>query len=590
MPSLFFILKSHKCIHENIIEPDQTVLADLRVLEEQQSESQRKLETSRITKQRGMQQQSELEAKLDQLKYKNGQQRAELHNFHERLSEGQRMLVSARSVSGKAGDDLRSFDSELKLALETKRTLLTFQRKQTRLLDILSNRIIILEQLVNSEEELMVDANKQYCTIKQREENLRQRLHEENTKLQQIADKTATSRSSTFKAEKELDSMDKFESELSKEFEKASIQAENDHSEHVEGKCRFQSQSDKFKVVIKELSNKNSLIQDLNELGKQEVHKLCTKKNAIQFDERQTGGKIPTDLKSLPSLDINRIRESAIVEAKAAEDEETAKSNLQASVTNLHSQLSKLNEEYSKATNKSSTLSLIVQDSMQLEKDRSELQSALIKELDLLKIEVDRKHDILLDHRSKAETEQAQATKEWNKTCDAVANRSVRLFQATEEKNDICSKIDTQKTVFEEAKTGNETRMEKTRNEFKKLQQSVKTLTEKLIGLEAGRLEESDEEENEKLFEQKRMTEKYEQSITNILTSTYFESLYLIPFQSYLTCCHQSSSCAAQGYQNCVRRKKVCFRTGKLRSQISSKHLQNANRSYEEKMHQSSKK
>ena len=85
-------------------------MKDLQILEEQQRESHRKLQTARETKQRMEMQRASLEHELGDLKYRDGQVRAELAQIRQMLSTGQRKLYSVRSDADKAGFNLRDFD------------------------------------------------------------------------------------------------------------------------------------------------------------------------------------------------------------------------------------------------------------------------------------------------------------------------------------------------------------------------------------------------------------------------------------------------------------------------------------------------
>jgi predicted nucleic acid-binding Zn-ribbon protein len=85
-------------------------MRDLRVLEEQQRESHRKLQAAQETKQRRMQQHATLESKLGELKYQNGQSRAEVQQMRTILSDAQRKIGAMRLKADGAGDDLGGFD------------------------------------------------------------------------------------------------------------------------------------------------------------------------------------------------------------------------------------------------------------------------------------------------------------------------------------------------------------------------------------------------------------------------------------------------------------------------------------------------
>ena len=82
----------------------------MRVLEEQQRESHRKLQAARETKLRRESQRASVEQHLGDLKYNNGQTRAELERIHEMLSVGQRKMLSVRRDGDSAGSALRDFN------------------------------------------------------------------------------------------------------------------------------------------------------------------------------------------------------------------------------------------------------------------------------------------------------------------------------------------------------------------------------------------------------------------------------------------------------------------------------------------------
>jgi hypothetical protein len=86
------------------------VQRDLETLGLQQQESQRLLDNAKNFKERRVHQHAELESKLEHIKYKVGQERAELQRRHHLLSSGQRALSLARLSGDRTGDDLRALD------------------------------------------------------------------------------------------------------------------------------------------------------------------------------------------------------------------------------------------------------------------------------------------------------------------------------------------------------------------------------------------------------------------------------------------------------------------------------------------------
>lgn len=85
-------------------------MKDLRILEEQQKESQRSLQAARETKKKKEAQLVKLEHFLGDLKYKDGQIRTELNRARESLALGQRQLSSVKNNAENAADFLRNFN------------------------------------------------------------------------------------------------------------------------------------------------------------------------------------------------------------------------------------------------------------------------------------------------------------------------------------------------------------------------------------------------------------------------------------------------------------------------------------------------
>eukprot|EP00934_Nitzschia_sp_Nitz4_P005372 Nitzschia sp. Nitz4//scaffold147_size54853//5650//9283//NITZ4_006608-RA/size54853-processed-gene-0.8-mRNA-1//1//CDS//3329536666//5362//frame0 len=93
------------------------VLADLRILEQQQREAQQKLEQVRLTKTRRIHQQTALQSKLEELKFTNGTLRQQLSQSREVLSTGTRTLGGRKLDTDTSGDEIRKFEKTLKRGL-----------------------------------------------------------------------------------------------------------------------------------------------------------------------------------------------------------------------------------------------------------------------------------------------------------------------------------------------------------------------------------------------------------------------------------------------------------------------------------------
>jgi len=92
-------------------------MEDLRVLEQQQRESQRLLASTKQTKKHRLDHRIALENKLSSLKYSNGESKQQLLRSREVLSRITRELGEARLRGGNYNDNLKRFDERLKKLL-----------------------------------------------------------------------------------------------------------------------------------------------------------------------------------------------------------------------------------------------------------------------------------------------------------------------------------------------------------------------------------------------------------------------------------------------------------------------------------------
>lgn len=102
---------------------------DLRILEQQQRESLRMLESIKLTKVHKLEQRKGLEVNLSNVKYQNGEMRAELQRANKELSQHHRQVLDARSRSEKSRKDSTRFDAKMKRVIGVARVLSTYQNK-----------------------------------------------------------------------------------------------------------------------------------------------------------------------------------------------------------------------------------------------------------------------------------------------------------------------------------------------------------------------------------------------------------------------------------------------------------------------------
>jgi len=167
-------------------------MEDLRVLEQQQRESQRKLASSRLTKEHKETQKTNLETKIASLKYANGQQRAQLARSRELLHTSACQVGTAKLRSDTSGTNLKDFDNQLKVALSSTRSMQVLRRKIDGRLILMRNNDTIMTQLLEQNLEQVKAMEKEHNSVNNYELSLRRIIQENHDKTKLYMDEATT--------------------------------------------------------------------------------------------------------------------------------------------------------------------------------------------------------------------------------------------------------------------------------------------------------------------------------------------------------------------------------------------------------------
>lgn len=487
------------------------VMSDLRILEEQQNESRRRLEAAQATKQRRVDQQTELESKLDQLKYHNGQKRAELQNFHALLSEGQKSLQTARVSSEKAGGDLRDFDNLLKASLETKRAMFILQRNQDHLLDVLRDKVGVLERLSRKKEENFDRVKVEFDSVVKIEADLRESIHIASMKNHQIAESTASARTVTFKLEKSLDIAFKNESLLKLELENLSTEADADCKRHDQTEASNSSKVTELEKISDELAiNATKLEQEI--ASSRELFLQCRGKLIeLQRNEGHAINELPLDSNDSPVLDTERIRESFLAENESVKDELSATKEFKESISTLKIHLVQLKEQLNDAIKRSTQLSVSIGNAETVELARTEAFENLLHEIDSIRKEVDDKHAVLGEFRVKQNMEIDATKNKFTEISDEVITRREGLTNAKSERSKLNDEIENLQGTYRQLKIDDDRKIEATHQGMENEMEKSEMLKDA-----ADELEKTKEEPETMLFKKGKI-EKIKLGILQIL-------------------------------------------------------------------------
>jgi hypothetical protein len=153
------------------------VIADLRILEEHKVESQRLLDSARLSRLQRVQIQSDLESQLDAMKYRNGQMRTEETHHHELLANGQRILSSAMVSSANATKNLDEFDERLKVFHSTKKFLAYHQRRQEQIIEYLRQKLMKISMVLSNDENDLASESREATLLQSDEHSLQKSIN-----------------------------------------------------------------------------------------------------------------------------------------------------------------------------------------------------------------------------------------------------------------------------------------------------------------------------------------------------------------------------------------------------------------------------
>jgi chromosome segregation ATPase len=437
-----------------------TVMKDLRVLEQQQHESQRKLQHAQETKQRRLEYHAALEAKLEQLKYQNGQNRAELSHMRNLLSKGQRSLGTARLAAGRAGDDLRDFDRKLKQALASKRATLAHQHRQERILAEFSNKIALVWRLKDEAEEHVDKGKMEISQHREREEALRQEVRAEVAKQQTLDRETAKARHETRLLEQELKQKQECEILTKARIESINKDSVSEDQRHSDTMASMKAKLDSYGSSSKETQAAIVRMDDQIAKKKEIRNKAWYRTIRIQQAEGHPPSLPPTESNTPPDFDMARLQEAVAVETKAAADEVTAKEELHAAVTALELDLAKAEKEAQAKAQERLDLEKSNEEAKLVEAERCERDSKFLKDLENLEEEKTALESTLNELREQRANEMGRVQEESLQLERQILALQTALVDNKKQLSSLTSSIETTKADYEKAKVDDDTKLQ----------------------------------------------------------------------------------------------------------------------------------
>lgn len=232
------------------------VMEDLRILEQQQRESQRNLAAIKVVKQHKIEQRSSLDTKLFSLKYSNGEARFQLNHSRQVLSNSQRDLAAGKLRSERSNENLKKFDTKLKKAFDCVRGLHLKRRKMEEMMVLLNTLFLNLDtkekDMNHKSKQLELDLE----DAKYRETLLIKSIQSAKVKKQELVDEASRMRSELSILENDLTNVQQIEIQTKIRLEQRRSDAETEKSRHEEVRALYEKKMKKNEGAKSELEQK----------------------------------------------------------------------------------------------------------------------------------------------------------------------------------------------------------------------------------------------------------------------------------------------------------------------------------------------
>lgn len=356
-------------------------MADLRILEEQQAESERKLQYAQELKQRRLEALKTCEHKLHDLQYKNGQMRACIDRHRDTLAINQRRVLEMKQHANERGDELGSFSEEVNMLHEAMQSLVRGCRQHQGFIDTYETKLGMLRNMVDESYAQVQQLEHELQAIHDRQDTLHAMIRQETLAEQQLMQEISDLRQEILELEQDL-------TDATNEQTKQNNILESVNAELAKAKDQYQTAEESHKTAIAQteeeiasLTAKKKTVGCSVDQAKKELHASWSEIVEMQTAEGHTPSLLPSQTDDPPTIDLNMIQDSLQKEKSAVEEEKLAETQLRDCVASLADRLKQCNIEFEEATVELEAKKASVVTKLAEEETRKKAKDKLIEEV-----------------------------------------------------------------------------------------------------------------------------------------------------------------------------------------------------------------
>jgi hypothetical protein len=286
-------------------------MKDIAILEQQQRDAQRKLESAKTTKQNKLNQQRQLNTLLEKKKYSNGALRAKLQQCRDFLSGATRDLGSCKLGTDRFQDEIGEFNDKLNKGIRSAKMIEVCNAKINSLINLTEHKVSNISRLKREKMDKTKKARMKYEQTEKEDRMLRSAIQDTHKKTREWAEEKASLRAEISKLDS--DKMSAQNTEQSTELRVQSacdqIKSEEDRSVQVKvTQLREINETVKQKEIIRsEIDSMSDSIQTLK-LDLQAQKEKIIECQKVEDAHPATSSSSTDDEDYLPVFDQNFFR------------------------------------------------------------------------------------------------------------------------------------------------------------------------------------------------------------------------------------------------------------------------------------------
>ena len=461
-------------------------MEDLRVLEQQQRESQQKLATDKLTKQHKLEQHSSIESKLSSLKYANGEQRAQLVRARDVLSRSTRELGSSKLRSEKSADSLKGFDRRLKKAHMSLRILNALCRKVDTEIILFRNKKCIVFRMKTRVLDSSAASRNGLNDAKHREQSMRKTLQEERVKAKNLIEQTTSVQTDVNGLEQDLAAAQAMASSTKLRAEGIASEVIAEDNRHDVAMKDMRSTAESTKKQVADNTARVEAVQKEIEVKKAQLLEAWKRCVQCQQEEGHELSPEPKNDGDTFSLDVNKVEATLEQERAALLLEEAERNRVSEWIRASRDEVSGLESKDGAAKEEALSIREAAEAAQKTESDRHKGNEKCLDELEEARRSVEGLRRSVSEYEETIGSERKRCGDKQLEQSETIQNRQVELEQFQAELANAVTAIQDLEGDFAEERECDERLVEKAKQDADSARSEFEEVRKKSEMLEMG--------------------------------------------------------------------------------------------------------